>query len=191
MIKICLICENNFEVKYKRIETAKYCSVSCYYLGMKGKIPWNKNKKTGLVPKTAFKKGNIPPYAGKKLPFIIWNKGKEFTAIRGEKHWNWKGGIPKKNKREIMTYQEYRNYLDWQKTVFKRDNWECVHCRKHGGILHADHIKPWVMNPELRFVVSNGRTLCPPCHYKTDTYGKTRSQYYKLPVSLDANVSSL
>ena len=48
----------------------------------KGNIPWNKGKKTGLIPKTAFKKGKSP-----------WNKNKAHKAIRGKKHYRWKGGF--------------------------------------------------------------------------------------------------
>ena len=44
-----------------------------------GFVPWNKGKKTGLVPKSAFQKGMIP-----------WNKGKPCMPL--DKHWNWKGG---------------------------------------------------------------------------------------------------
>jgi hypothetical protein len=39
-------------------------------------------------------------------------------------------------------------------------------CEVNTHDLHADHIKPFALFPELRFAVSNGRTLCKPCHRK-------------------------
>jgi 5-methylcytosine-specific restriction endonuclease McrA len=62
-------------------------------------------------------------------------------------------------------------YRKWREKVFKRDNYTCVFCKERGGRLHADHIKPFAWFPELRLVLSNGRTLCVKCHYKTPTYG--------------------
>lgn len=39
----------------------------------KGHIPWNKDKKgIHLSPKTEFKKGNIPPFKNKKIPYEIY-----------------------------------------------------------------------------------------------------------------------
>lgn len=39
----------------------------------KGRIPWNKDKKgIHLSPKTEFKKGNIPPFKNKKIPYEIY-----------------------------------------------------------------------------------------------------------------------
>jgi|JI8StandDraft_1071087.scaffolds.fasta_scaffold00207_26 5-methylcytosine-specific restriction endonuclease McrA len=70
-------------------------------------------------------------------------------------------------------------YKAWRTLVFERDNYTCVHCGDHNHegrgatlALHADHIQPFALFPELRFEVSNGRTLCVPCHKKTGTYGR-------------------
>jgi hypothetical protein len=60
-------------------------------------------------------------------------------------------------------------YRGWRKAVFERDNWTCQHCKKRGGRLHAHHIKPKSRYPELMFDVSNGLTLCEPCHHKIHT----------------------
>ena len=38
-------------------------------------------------------------------------------------------------------------------------------CDIVGIKLHADHIKPYANYPELRLEITNGRTLCVPCHY--------------------------
>lgn len=69
---------------------------------------------------------------------------------------------------------------DWRKSVFKRDNYTCQICLQRGKYLEADHIKPWAYFPELRFELSNGRTLCRPCHDKTKiSYKKMKEIYGK------------
>lgn len=60
---------------------------------------------------------------------------------------------------------------DWRRQVFERDDFTCQICGQRGGRLQADHIKPYSAFPDLRFDLSNGRTLCVDCHRKTDTYG--------------------
>lgn len=75
-------------------------------------------------------------------------------------HFNWKGGISKKNKRERTSVQ----YKKWVKTVFERDSYTCQTCKKIGGKLNAHHIKPFALYPELRTYISNGLTLCVKCH---------------------------
>ena len=52
----------------------------------------------------------------------------------------------------------------WRNNVFKRDNYTCRKCGKVGGVLNAHHIKSWAKHPELRYILSNGITLCLPCH---------------------------
>lgn len=58
---------------------------------------------------------------------------------------------------------DYR-YTDWRSAVFKRDDYTCEHCKTRGGVLHAHHIKPWATNPDYRYDVANGLTLCEQCH---------------------------
>ncbi len=61
-------------------------------------------------------------------------------------------------------------YKQWRMAVFERDHFTCRDCGSKRGI-EADHILPWVSHPSLRYDISNGRTLCRPCHQKTATYG--------------------
>jgi len=102
-------------------------------------------------------------------------------ARRGEKNNMWKGGVTTENAR-VRTSMEYKL---WREGVFARDNWTCQDCKSRGGIiLHADHIKPFALYPELRFALDNGRTLCADCHKKTPTYMKsfTSREVYELLV---------
>lgn len=98
----------------------------------------------------------------------LW-KARLREAKRADKNPNWRGGITPENKSARMC-AAYRN---WRKAVFERDNFACVVCGDAtGGNLEADHIKPFAGFPELRYEVANGRTLCIPCHRKTDTWGR-------------------
>ncbi len=64
--------------------------------------------------------------------------------------------------------------IEWRNKVFERDNYTCVLCGKTKCYLEADHIKPYSKYPDLRLVLSNGRTLCLDCHKKTPTYGNRK-----------------
>ena len=93
------------------------------------------------------------------------------SRLRGSKNPFWRGGITSANK-QVRESLEYRL---WRESVFKRDSWTCVLCAKKGYV-EADHIKPFCDYIELRFELSNGRTLCKECHKNTDTYGKPKKQ---------------
>lgn len=103
----------------------------------------------------------------------------KFPIYKAETHWNWKGGITPENQRVRMS-KEMQN---WRKRVFERDKYTCTKCGAKSGIgnghvyLNADHIKPFAKFPELRFELSNGRTLCRSCHQKTETWGRRNSIY--------------
>lgn len=55
-------------------------------------------------------------------------------------------------------------YKVWREAVYRRDDFTCLKCRNRGGRLHPHHILNFASNPELRFEVSNGGTLCVECH---------------------------
>ena len=95
-----------------------------------------------------------------------YNERRRKGRPRGERHFNWKGGVTRHIVRLSPEYQA------WRKGVFKRDNYTCQSCGKRGGdSLRAHHIKSQHRFPELRLVLDNGLTLCHPCHTKTDNYG--------------------
>lgn len=80
---------------------------------------------------------------------------------------------------ENKKIRQSAKYKAWRTLVFERDNYTCIECGDHNYegrgsslSLHADHVKPFALYPELRFDINNGRTLCVPCHKKTGTYGR-------------------
>jgi hypothetical protein len=92
-------------------------------------------------------------------------------ARRGSASNFWKGGTTE----EAKLIRQSAEYRLWRRAVFERDDYVCQICGQRGGRLHPDHIKRFSHFPELRFDVSNGRTLCEPCHKQTPTYGRRKS----------------
>lgn len=62
--------------------------------------------------------------------------------------------------------RRYAAYLEWRTAVLERDNYTCQKCGTKEKV-QAHHIKSYNDYPDLRFVVSNGQTLCLSCHRKT------------------------
>lgn len=85
---------------------------------------------------------------------------RERTA-RGENHYAYKHGNAQRN----LNDRRKPEYKEWRLKVFERDNYTCTKCGDAtGGNLRAHHIKPFCDFPDLRFEVSNGKTLCHVCH---------------------------
>jgi hypothetical protein len=53
---------------------------------------------------------------------------------------------------------------EWRKRVFLRDDYTCAVCKKRGLSLQAHHLHDWASKRGLRFVLSNGVTLCRTHH---------------------------
>ncbi len=94
------------------------------------------------VVRRAYASGRLKPRRGKDSPF-------------------WKGGISTLQNRMRQTAK----YKKWRKAVYERDGYKCRWCGS-GKNLHAHHIKEFSTHPRLRYVVSNGLTLCKDCHSK-------------------------
>lgn len=156
----CLTCGLNFDYP-ANTQTRKYCNRKCQ---PRLKLTENHKKKIGLGVKNSEKY-----IAGLKLRNYPKNSGQFGNGrnTKGQNHYNWKGGITPINDsiRKSLEYEE------WRKAILERDNYTCQHCNQVGGYLEVDHIKPFAYFPELRFELSNGRTLCHECHKKTSTYG--------------------
>ncbi len=52
----------------------------------------------------------------------------------------------------------------WANRVKQRDNYICQLCLTSEGTLHAHHIKPKGLYPDIALDVANGVTLCWDCH---------------------------
>jgi len=133
---------------------------------LKGHIPWNKGLKTGLVPKSAFKKG------------IHYSSKTEFKKGHGlkEKNPNWKGG---------KSFEPYT--IDWTRSlkisIRERDKYTCQICgEKQGDKTHDVHHKDYDKkncNPD------NLITLCIKCHRKTNHNRKYWNKWFEVARSVN------
>lgn len=107
------------------------------------------------------------------------------VAHKGERSHHWRGGITSFN----QSLRTSLPYSEWRQSVFVRDEYACQHCGKIGGYLEVDHIRLFsvilkeneintfekAIECEELWEISNGQTLCRPCHVK-----KTRKDLKKL-----------
>lgn len=131
------------------------------------KIPkelWKPNAghfKKGVIPKTAFVKGQVSLYKGKKhteeTKKIIREKAlvrKQVPPNKGQRTGNCRWNLKAK---------------DWSNAVKERDGYECKKCGSKDR-LDAHHVIPWRKSKELRYDLNNGITLCKSCHAKEEGF---------------------
>lgn len=166
--KICPICEKEFS----RPECLKqrFCSTQCKNKHQKGKHH---------SPSTEFKKGNIPYYAGKKLP--QWFKNKlsiarlESKYRTGKKHPRWK-------------YGSDSYYRMFAKRVYRLSKQEkiCKICKTNIDIVihHLDGITK-------NNVITNLIPLCRGCHTTLHHLIRGNHHINKMPRSTRNYVKSI
>lgn len=171
--RVCEFCGTEFaDYHRKNGRERKYCSVKC---------GWDAKRKTATsvcnVCDMAFSRrkseiranskfcshechGKWLGGTGKGRPKSVEHAHKIGDSCRGDKHYNWKGGVTPANRKERNSVE----MKEWQQNVFERDGYKCFRCGKRGGYLHAHHILSFAEYPEFRFSTNNGTTLCVPCH---------------------------
>ena len=88
-------------------------------------------------------------------------RGIKRPEMSGDKHPAWKGGVTA----ECQTIRMSMEYKIWRKAVLERDFYACTACGSTDR-LHAHHILRFIDFPHKRFDITNGITLCLPCHWK-------------------------
>jgi len=83
---------------------------------------------------------------------------KEMTS--GENHWKYN---PELTDEERYAHRDTYEDKRWRKEVYIRDNYECVICGSNKG-LNAHHLASYRDNPDVRYEISNGVTLCETHH---------------------------
>lgn len=149
-----------------------------------GAVPHNRKPIDNMVLVAMYEAGKTAPEIAREVglskPSVLLRLSKAGAMMRDsaeilrarnlsrkpEEHPRWKGGATPEGTR----IRQSTPYKEWRNAVFTRDNYTCLTCGARGVRLHADHIKPFALFPELRFDVGNGRTLCEPCHKATPTY---------------------
>ncbi len=149
-------------------------------LSQKGKtIPLEQRLKTSLTLK-----GRKMPYVSKANQFRIYSD--ETRKLRRDvAKRNWSNPVYRnkmlsmnvsgdkhpayiKDRSNVVTYDDRRQdilYKEWVKKVKARDNWTCkINNSTCKGKLEAHHIVSWKDSKELRYVLTNGITLCQTHH---------------------------
>ena len=166
-------------MKHNRDNKGRFILGNTIQLGMKHSDE-TRSKMKKSQKESSYWKGKVGPNKGRKFSEKlkrIWS-----LAKTGKKHWNWKGGFTP----ELARLRNGRQIRAWRQKVYLRDGYTCVVCGNKDRIC-ADHIKSFRDYPEFRFDVKNGRTLCYPCHYKTESFGGRKirpEQVVKLQVDL-------
>lgn len=158
-MKICLVCKNSFKkprhCSSKNWNKVKYCSIKCSAKTKENKaIATCANCNKGYDKRPSHIKRNARNFCSMSC-YANYREEK----MQPHEQNTWKGGVTKENQRGRST----KRYRNWRAAVLQRDGGKCIVCGTTEK-LEADHIKRWIDFPDLRYEVSNGRTLCVKHH---------------------------
>lgn len=89
------------------------------------------------------------------------------ARMSGKNNHNYRHDLTKEERKDLENNRKLcPKHAKWRKKVFIRDNYTCKCCGQRGVELHAHHIYSYHLHKKLRYVTSNGVTLCKNCHKK-------------------------
>ncbi len=146
----CPTCRKDFYTRGANIRRgARFCSWKCFWAS-KGK--WRKRRRCKVCGKWYSPSGKRQKYCSQKC------------SKMGPLNPLWRGGVKARSCGDAR-------YQKWRKDVLKRDKYTCQHCGASAVKLQVHHIHQYRTRPDLRCELSNGQTLCFPCHIKTPSFG--------------------
>jgi hypothetical protein len=102
---------------------------------------------------------------------------------KGENNPNYNSNLTDEQRKANESRHSDVKYREWFRNVFKKDNYTCQCCKKHGVVLNAHHLDGYSWDIKGRYDINNGVTLCEGCHkdfHKIYGYGEnTKEQYNK------------
>lgn len=170
IIKQCVICNSDFKVRPCYVNRLYTCSPVC------------RAKKRTLPRKSPGKFRKCASLVCIRCGSIFNRKNYKTSKYCSPKCQNdshsermYKGGGNQDENRKLRTSREYQ---EWRRGVFKRDNYSCVKCNKKGRI-HAHHIIPFSKDKSKIYDLDNGMTLCLECHGKEHGLDFINKRYIK------------
>lgn len=173
IILTCIVCGKKIRIRKSLSDKRKTCSRICANTRISQRMKGN----IYLLGKTRSEES-------RNKMRLAWNKMR--PRMSGKNAPNWRGGKTSLT----LRVRNSNKYTVWRKSVFERDSYTCQICKQYGGRLQADHIIPLsvliegqtylevMSNPKV-WNLTNGRTLCRLCHFKTDTYAQRAVGYKK------------
>ncbi len=156
----CKFCSKEFYRRPRDVAKAAYCSQQCHYRSNDSRVTLN----------CSYCKSNYRIFPSA----IYWAKERGYknnycspkcqndASIK-----NWTSDQRRENKKYNHTIRQSKQFKEWRKKVFERDDYTCQRCFIRGGYLEPHHIFRFSFFPEFRFTISNGATYCRYCHQLT------------------------